>query len=99
MDALVAAYPGIFPQDRTAPEDGHDAGEDPDAPADADGPADDFAARWGWYSLIDTVSETQRCSWDDVLRKPMVETLNTFAYTKDRNARRADELEQYKKTH
>lgn len=29
----------------------------------------------------------------------MVETLNTFAYTKDRNARREDEIEQYKRTH
>jgi len=49
--------------------------------------------------LIDAVSETQRCPWDDVWKKTMVETLNTFAYTKDRNARREDELERYRKTH
>ncbi|MBQ2437232.1 MAG: hypothetical protein II265_04000 [Clostridia bacterium] len=48
---------------------------------------------------MDTVSETQRCSWDEVWRKPMVETLNTFAYAKDRNARREDEMEKYKRTH
>lgn len=48
---------------------------------------------------MDTVSETLRCSWDDVWKQTMVETLNIFAYTKDRNARREDELERYKKTH
>jgi hypothetical protein len=29
----------------------------------------------------------------------MIETLNIYAYTKDRNARREDELERYKRTH
>ncbi len=48
---------------------------------------------------MDTVSETQRCSWDEVWRKPMIEALNTFAYAKDRNARREEEMEKYKKTH
>jgi hypothetical protein len=54
---------------------------------------------WGWYALVDTVSETQRCSWDEVLKKTIFETLNTYAYTKDRNAKREDEIEKYKKTH
>ena len=31
--------------------------------------------------------------------KPMIEALNTFAYAKDRNARREDEMEKYKRTH
>lgn len=48
---------------------------------------------------MDTVSETQRCSWDEVWKKPMIEALNTFAYAKDRNARREEEIEKYKKTH
>ena len=99
MDSIVAAYPGIFPQDRPAPEDDGRAGADPSAPEDAAEPADDYVSRWGWVSLVDTVSETQRCSWDDVWRKPMMEALNTFAYAKDRNARREEALEQYKKTH
>lgn len=45
------------------------------------------------------MSDTCRCSWDDVWRKSMIETLNVFAYTKDRNARREEEMERYKKTH
>lgn len=45
------------------------------------------------------MSDTCRCSWDEVWRKPMIETLNVFAYTKDRNARREEEMERYKKTH
>ena len=45
------------------------------------------------------MSDTQRCSWEAVWRMTMLETLNTFAYTKDRNARREDEMEKYRKTH
>ena len=45
------------------------------------------------------MSETQRCAWSEVWKAPMIETLNIFAYTKDRNARREDELERYKRTH
>lgn len=100
MDELVSAYPGIFPPDRTEGEAPGPAGEDTEAgdgaPVDA---PDTFTAKWGWLSLVDTVSETQRCSWDAVWRQTMVETLNVFAYTKDRNAHREDELEKYKRTH
>ena len=46
-----------------------------------------------------TVSETQRCAWSEGWKAPMIETLNIYAYTKDRNARREDELERYKRTH
>ena len=35
----------------------------------------------------------------EVWKAPMIETLNIYAYTKDRNARREDELERYKRTH
>ena len=98
MDEIVASYPSLFPKDGTPEENESDAGEDSGLAEDA-APVDDFAARWGWISLVDTVAETCRCSWDDVWRKPIIETLNIFAYTKDRNARREDELEKYRKTH
>jgi hypothetical protein len=100
MDALVRSYPNIFPQDRPEAEAegpaGEDSGSDEDAAQDV---PDTFTQRWGWFSLVDTVSETLRCPWDDVWKQTMVETLNIFAYTKDRNARREDQIEQYKRTH
>jgi len=100
MDALVASYPGVFPQGRAeAPEEGHpEGGEGDDAEGAEDAP-DAFSQKWGWLALVDTVSETLRCPWDDVWRQTMVETLNIFCYTKDRNARREDALERYRKTH
>ena len=100
MDTLVKAYPNIFPQG--SEEGGTDgpAGEDTaDAEAGEGDAPDTFTAKWGWISLIDTVSDTKRCSWDDVWKETMLETLNVFAYAKDRNARREDELERYKRTH
>ena len=99
MDAIFRAYPGLFPEAGGTEQAEGPAAENRPAEGDAEEPADAFADRWGWISLVDTVSETQRCSWDEVWRKPMIETLNTFAYAKDRNARREDELERYKRTH
>lgn len=99
MDVIVQAYPNIFPPDRSEDAAKGPAGEGEGPADDAAEPADDYTTRWGWISLVDTVSETQRCSWDEVWRKPMIEALNTFAYAKDRNARREEEMEKYKKTH
>lgn len=99
MDETVAAYPGIFPQGGAEDETPGHTEEDPGSEAEPEGPADDFTARWGWTALIDTVSETFRCSWDDVWKKPIIETLNGYAYTKDRNAWREKEMEKYKRTH
>lgn len=99
MDALVRAYPHIFPQDSTPEQDDGHAAEDTGLEAEAEAGPDEYTAKWGWIALVDTVSETQRCSWEAVWKMTMLETLNTFAYTKDRNARREDELERYKRTH
>jgi len=48
---------------------------------------------------VDRVSETLRCSWDEVFRKPAVEFLNTLAYRKDKTAWEKEALEQWKRTH
>lgn len=98
MDTIVKSYPHIFPQGGAAVQDDGDAAEDTGAGAEPEGP-DEYTAKWGWLSLVDTVSETQRCAWSEVWKAPMIETLNIYAYTKDRNARREDELERYKRTH
>ena len=98
MDAIFKAYPHLFPQDSAPEQEEGPAAEDRDAAGDGE-IADEYTRKWGWLSLVDTVSETQRCPWEAVWRQTMIETLNVFAYTKDRNARREDELEKYKRTH
>ena len=100
MDALVSSYPNIFPQGGEEGEaEGPAAGDPADAAAGPAADEDEFTRKWGWLSLVDTVSDTKRCSWDDVWKETMVETLDVFAYTKDRNARREEKMEEYKRTH
>ena len=45
------------------------------------------------------MSETCRCSWDDVWRMTAIEWLNHVAYRIDKIAHDKAQLEQWKKTH
>lgn len=55
--------------------------------------------RWGWVANVDAVSETCRCSWDEVWRKDALEFLTILAYRKDKGEHERQELEKWKKTH
>jgi hypothetical protein len=56
-----------------------------------------FSEKWGWIAALDDVADTCRCSWDDALRKSVMEFLNILAYRRDRDAWRKAETEQYLK--
>jgi hypothetical protein len=66
---------------------------------EVEGDSGTFANNWGWIANIDRASETLRCSWDEVWRKPAVAFLNVLAYRKDRDAREKEALERWKRTH
>lgn len=55
--------------------------------------------KWGWIAWVDTVSETCRCSWNDVFRKPAMEFLNIVCYTRDKNEERKRSIEAWKRRH
>jgi len=55
--------------------------------------------RWGWIANVDAVSETCRCSWDDVWRLKAMEFLNILAYRRDKIAKETKDIEEYKNTH
>ena len=59
----------------------------------------DFEERWGWISCVDAVSETCRCSWDDVWQMSAIEFLNILAYRKDKIAKEKEDLEKWKRSH
>lgn len=48
---------------------------------------------------MDAVSETCRCSWDDVWKMTAIEFLNIISYRKDKAERERAELERWKNTH
>lgn len=53
--------------------------------------------KWGWVNLVDKVSQTCRCSWDDVWRMTALEFLNIVSYYKDKTAEEQRALEEFKK--
>lgn len=46
---------------------------------------------------MDAVSETYRCSWDDVFRMSAIEFLNILSYRKDKMEKEKAELEEWKR--
>lgn len=48
---------------------------------------------------MDNVSETCRCSWDDVWQMTAMEFLNIIAYRKDKNEEVKAQIERWKNTH
>jgi hypothetical protein len=46
---------------------------------------------------VDAVSETCRCSWDDVFRMTAIEFLNILSYRKDKMEKEKAELEEWKR--
>ena len=45
------------------------------------------------------MSETLRCPWDDVWAMPVTEFFNVLAYRRDRDAREAEAIRNFQKTH
>ena len=70
-----------------------EANEDLEGDSEAGG----FSDRWGWISCVDCVSETCRCSWDEVWKMSALEFLNILAYRRDKAEKEKAELEQWKR--
>lgn len=43
-----------------------------------------FNKKWGWFSCVDSVSQTLRVDWDTVFNKNVVEFFNVLSYSKDK---------------
>ena len=74
---------------------------DQGAEEDAGGarPSSGFAARWGWVAAVDAVSELRRETWDAVLGYTAAEFLNMLAYRHDKEEKRKQDIEQWRRTH
>lgn len=80
-------------------EDGMEEEEEQESAGDNQGSADTFNEKWGWTAAVDVVSETYRCSWDDVYQMPVLQFLNILAYRKDKIAHEKAEIDRWKRTH
>ena len=55
-----------------------------------------FGEKWGWISVVDTVSETKRQSMNETFAQPIIETFNILAYARDKNEEQRRRIEQQK---
>lgn len=74
--------------------------EDENGGGDTDrGGNSEFGEKWAWISLIDLVSETTRCRWDDVWEMNVYEFFNYVAYAKDKAAEKERQIKEWQKKH
>lgn len=87
--SLNDSYPTIFgKEDKEG--DSNDKGSDQERGNEGSVEDDEkptgFLAKWSWLYWIDIASGAQRISWEEMLKKSVVEFLNTIAYVADKNA-------------
>ena len=45
-----------------------------------------FASHWGWFLVLDNLSNSDRTKWDYFLNMNIIEFLNTLCFYKDKQA-------------
>ena len=94
MGRINKGFPNLFGKGDT-----EDAGQEIEGETDETDAGDSFQDKWGWIANVDEVSETCRCSWDEVWQMSAIEFLNLICYKKDKIAREKEQIEQWKQTH
>ena len=96
MQEVNTGYPVLFGRQGGEEENSAD-GEGGDDEVDSEGGA--FGVKWDWLAWVDMVSNTCRCSWDDVFRKSAVEFLNIVCYSRDKAEEEKRNIERWKRRH
>ena len=94
MVQINRGFPNLFGK-----RDSEDSGQAEEEQSDETVTADTFQEKWGWVANVDYVSETCRCSWDDVWHMSAIEFLNIICYKRDKTAKDKEELEKWKREH
>ena len=80
-------------------EDSGQGEENEDIEGDSEAGGSSFDEKWGWIACVDAVSETCRCSWDNVWEMTALEFLNILSYRKDKMDKEKTEIEKWKQRH
>jgi hypothetical protein len=94
VEAVNSGFPNLL--QRGGNEDSGQGSEEEDLEGDSEA-GGSFAAQWGWINNVDVVSETCRCSWDDVWQMTAIEFLNILSYRRDKAEKEKAEIELWKK--
>ena len=94
MGQINQGFPNLFGKG-----DSEDSGQGEEGQTDETDAGNPFQDKWGWIANVDEVSETCRCSWDDVWHMSAIEFLNIICYRRDKAAKDKEELEKWKREH
>ena len=97
MDKINQGFPNLF--DKGDPKDSGHGDQTEDDGTDSEVATDAFQEKWGWIANVDDVSETCRCSWDDVWKMSAIEFLTIICYKKDKVAKMKEDIEKFKRGH
>ena len=97
MGQINQGFPNLFGQGDSEVSGQKDESEIDET--DGGGNGDSFQDKWGWIRNVDSVSETCRCSWDDVWQMSAIEFLNIICYRRDKAEKEKEEIEKWKKMH
>jgi hypothetical protein len=76
VGTITRNYPNLFEQDTDEADQG----------TNTISAERKFIDRWGWFSLLDELSNGDYCKWDTILYDwTITKFFNTMAYIKDRN--------------
>ena len=66
-----------------------------DAPSEPDnkGSGEGFASRWGWWSLIDSLTNSRVDKWEKIMDWEVTHGLNICSYYKDKQREEKKQLE------
>lgn len=56
-----------------------------------------FAEGWGWYIVLEEVSNLRKNTWEEVLSFPTRELLNMMAYLKDKGKYQKEQIKKVKR--
>lgn len=96
LQRINRGYLNLFPAGDEDDQGSQD--EESDTGTDKEGTGT-FAEKWGWIANVDAVSETCRCSWDDVWQMTAIEFLNIISYRRDKSEEEKRKLDEWKRTH
>lgn len=59
---------------------------DDDEPEVKEEISEEFGDKWGWFVILDMLSNNDPTKWDEISEWNVIKFLNTIAYYKEKNA-------------
>ena len=89
-------YPTLFNQEteEDEEEDEESGGDKEDGESNSE-----FTAKWGWFALVNRVSDTTKETWNNVFHMDITSFFNIVCFSNDKAEFEKQQLDRWKKNH